>query len=76
MIESNTEAQAAAATAEDRIRVGRICGAEDGHGARENAASKTIREETPMRDKNSMNSITADYRLVETIVEAKRISSL
>ena len=72
MIESNTEAQAAAATAEYRIRVGRICGAEDGHGARENAASETIREETPMRDKNSMNSITADYRLVPTIDGVKR----
>lgn len=72
MIESNTEAQAAAATAEDRIRVGRICGAEDGHGARESAASETAREESPIRDKNNMNSMTADYRLVTTIDGAKR----
>lgn len=71
-MENNIVDRAAAATLEDENRAERIYGAEDGRGARENAASETIREENPMRDKNSMNSITADYRLVETIDEAKR----
>lgn len=71
MQESNVEAKAAAATAEDENRADRIFGAEDGRGARENAASDTTREENPMRDKNSMNSMTADYRLVTTIDEIK-----
>ena len=72
MQESDTGDCAVAATVADENRAERIYGAEDGRGARENAASETIREENPMRDKNSMNSITADYRLVPTIDGVKR----
>lgn len=72
MQESDTGDCAVAATVADENRAERIYGAEDGRGARENAASETIREENPMRDKNSMNSITADYRLVTTIDGVKR----
>ena len=71
-MENNIVDRAAAATAEDENRAERIYGAEDGRGARENAASETIREENLMRDKNSMNSMTADYRLVTTIDGVKR----
>lgn len=68
---SNIRDNAVAAMAEDEVSAGRISGAGDGRGARENAASKTAREESPMRDKNSMNSMTADYRLVRTVDEAE-----
>lgn len=71
-MENNIVDRAAAATAEDGSRADRTCGAEDGCSARESAASETAREESPIRDKNNMNSMTADYRLVTTIDGAKR----
>ncbi len=50
------------------------CGAEDGHGARENAASETIMEEKRMNEEKNHreSSMTADHRLVPTIDEIKR----
>lgn len=72
MQESNKENNTAAATAEDGSCADRTCGAEEGCSARESAASETAREENPIRDKNNMNSMTADYRLVTTIDGAKR----
>ena len=74
MMESNIEAQTAAATAEDENRAERIYGAEDGRCARDNAASETPKEDNCMNEeKNHRESrMTADYRLVTTIDGVKR----
>lgn len=73
-MESNIEAQTAAATAEDENRAERIYGAEDGRCARDNAASETPKEDNCMNEeKNHRESrMTADYRLVTTIDGVKR----